>query len=173
MSWSYTGISQKKIPQEMSGTRSCTNFHPNQARPKRWFRWSREHMGPSNRGPLGLCHAFNSKEGQWHMQQTHLLRTGTIPAFCCLAHMMVEDSIRREGVPPAWQTCTKAVEPISESQQRTGTAVSHISSERKTDLPTQRVESDPWKPSVIEMVRGSHQQWDRHWHLCHIVHKRL
>jgi len=92
------------------------------------------------------------------MQQSHPLRLGTIPAFCCLTHIMVEVSVRRDRVPAAWQTCTKAVEPISEPQQRKGAGVPHISCERRMDLSTQSVESGSWKPSVIEMVYGIHEQ---------------
>jgi len=71
---------------------------------------------------------------------------------------MVEVSVRRDRVPAAWQTCTKAVEPISEPQQRKGAGVPHISCERRMDLSTQSVESGSWKPSVIEMVYGIHEQ---------------
>lgn len=100
-------------------------------------------------------HAFNSREGQWYIAQFHPLRMGDTPAFCSLAHIMVEDSIMREGVPPAWQTSTKAAEPIRESQHRKGAGVSCIASERRTDLSPQGVESGQWKPSVIQMAQGS------------------
>lgn len=86
------------------------------------------------------------------MQQSHPLRMGAILAFCCLAHVMVEESLVREGVPPAWQTCTKAAEPIRESQQRKDAGVSCVSSERRTDLPTQRVGTGPWKPSAVRQA---------------------
>lgn len=94
-------------------------------------------------------HAFNSRGGQWHMEQSHPLRAGDTSAFCCLAHIMVEDSITREGVPPAWQTSTKAAEPIRESQQRKGAGVSCIASERRTDLSTQE----------LSLVHRNHQSF--------------
>lgn len=45
-------------------------------------------------------------------------RMGAIFAFWCLALTMVEDSIMREGVPPAWQVCTKAAKPFEELERR-------------------------------------------------------
>lgn len=83
--------------------------------------------------------------------------------------------VRRQGMRQwalsAWQSCMRAAEHIRETQQRKGAGVSCISSERRMDLPTQRVQSGPWKQHVVEMVHGRHQQWDRHWYLSHIVHK--
>lgn len=123
-------------------------FHANPAQPKPGSRWSREPTRPGNTDPLSSSHAFKSKEGQWPLQQSHPLRMGAIPAFCCLAHVILED---REWGLSAWQSWMRAAEHVRESQQRKGAGVSCISSERRTDLPTQRGQSSPWKQQV-EMV---------------------
>lgn len=109
-------------------------------------RWSREYMRPNKSSPLGLSYPVITQKRQWHMQKSS---RGLEPFL--LSPYGGRRQHQEGSSPFCMHTCTKAAEPLRESQQKKGAGVSWISSERRADLPTQRGEPGQWKPPGIEI----------------------
>lgn len=90
---------------------------------------------------------LSAKKSQWHMQKSSRGQEPFLPSLYDGRRQHQEGSS-----PSCMHTCTKAAEPLRESQQEKGAGVSCISSERRADLPTQGGEPGRWKPPGIEIL---------------------